>query len=161
MRHATHDAQKRTDPARARTGPVSATVRARPAPVPSERDARDDRLAIACKAVVVSWLVSDGNVLASAEVAEDRISRRRGLLGRDGFEGALVITRCGWVHTIGMRFPLDVAYVDDDGIVLKTLRMKRHRVGIPVHRARAVIEAEAGAFARWGVHVGDLIEIRE
>ena len=23
-----------------------------------------------------------------------------------------------------------------------------------------VIEAEAGAFARWGVHVGDVIEIR-
>jgi uncharacterized protein len=109
----------------------------------------------------VAWLVCDGNVMASAEVAQDRTSRRRGLLGRDAVEGALVITRCGWVHTLGMRFPLDVAYLDSEGTVLKTLRMKRHRVGIPVHHANAVIEAEAGAFARWGLHVGDVIEIRE
>ena len=26
---------------------------------------------------------------------------------------------------------------------------------------RLVIEAEAGAFARWGVHVGDVIEVRD
>ena len=26
---------------------------------------------------------------------------------------------------------------------------------------RMVIEAEAGAFARWGVHVGDVIEVRD
>jgi uncharacterized protein len=115
----------------------------------------------AWQAVVVAWLVCDGNVLASAEVATDRATRRRGLLGRDGFEGAFVITRCGWVHTLGMRFPLDVAYIDADGVVLKTLRMKRHRLGIPVHHASAVIEAESGAFARWGLHVGDVVELRE
>lgn len=109
----------------------------------------------------MTWLVNDGNVMASAEVAQDRRSRRRGLLGRDGLEGAMVITRCAWVHTIRMRFPLDVAYIDRDGNVLKTLRMKPHRVGIPVRHASAVVEAEAGAFARWGLHVGDVVEIRE
>jgi uncharacterized membrane protein (UPF0127 family) len=60
-----------------------------------------------------------------------------------------------------MRFPLDVAYIDRDGNVIKTLRMKRNRVGIPVRHASAVVEAEAGAFARWGLHVGDVVEIRE
>ena len=109
----------------------------------------------------VAWLVCDGKVLASAEVATERAARRHGLIGRDNVDGAFVITRCGWIHTLGMRFPLDVAYLDQDGVVLKTLRMKRHRVGVPVHRARAIIEAEAGAFARWGLHVGDVIEIRE
>ena len=80
----------------------------------------------------MAWLVCDGNVLASAEVADERSTRRRGLLGRDGVEGAFVITRCRWVHTIGMRFPLDVAYLDAEGVVLKTMRMSRHRLGIPV-----------------------------
>ena len=109
----------------------------------------------------VAWLVCDGRVLASAELADDRSTRRRGLLGRDGVEGAMVITRCRWVHTIGMRFPLDVAYLDAEGVVLKTLRMSRHRMGVPVLNATTVIEAEAGAFGRWGLHVGDAIEIRE
>ncbi|MBI5089484.1 MAG: DUF192 domain-containing protein [Actinobacteria bacterium] len=106
------------------------------------------------------WLVCDGNVLASAEVADSRRSKGRGLLGRDGAEGALVIEKCRWVHTFGMRFALDVAFVDANGAVIKTLRMRRHRLGAPVFGARYVIEAEAGAFARWGLHVGDVIELR-
>ena len=108
----------------------------------------------------MAWLVSDGHVLASADVAETRADRRRGLLGRDGCEGALVIDGCRWVHTIGMRFPIDVAYLDPNGAVLKTVQMPRHRIGAPVLRARTVLEAEAGAFARWGVNVGSTIEVR-
>jgi uncharacterized protein len=109
----------------------------------------------------VAWIVTDdGLVMASAEVASERTSRNKGLLGRDGFEGALVIEGCRWIHTVGMKFPLDVAYLDADGNVLKTVRMHRNRVGAPVLRARSVIEAEAGAFARWGLHVGLVIELR-
>ena len=28
-------------------------------------------------------------------------------------------------------------------------------------KARTVIEAEAGAFARWGLHVGDIVELHQ
>jgi uncharacterized membrane protein (UPF0127 family) len=108
----------------------------------------------------VAWLVSDARVLASAEVASSRAGRRRGLLHRDGLEGAMVLTSCRWVHTVGMRFALDIAYVDGEGTVVKTARMRRHRVGWPVTQASWVIEAEAGAFERWGLHVGDAVELR-
>jgi uncharacterized membrane protein (UPF0127 family) len=108
----------------------------------------------------MAWLLVEGRVLASADVVTSGSDRRRGLLGRDGLEGALVLEPCRWVHTIGMRFPLDVAYLAADGAVLKTVRMHRHRVGLPVPRAARVIEAEAGAFGRWGLHVGDIVEIR-
>lgn len=109
----------------------------------------------------MAWLVTEGRVLASCEEATDRGARRRGLLGRDGIEGALVLSRCRWVHTLGMRFPLDVAYLDEKGVVVKTVQMHRHRVGAPVWRARTVIEAELGAFGRWGLRVGDVVELRE
>ncbi len=108
----------------------------------------------------MAWLVTDGRVLASAEVVNGRRDRARGLIGRDGHEGALVLSPCRWIHTVGMRFPLDVAYVDAEGIVLRTVRMGRNRMGLPIPKARMVIEAEAGAFARWGLHVGDLVELR-
>lgn len=108
----------------------------------------------------MAWLVCDARVLASAEVAESRRERRRGLLGRESIEGALVIEPCRWIHTIGMKFPIDVAYLDPDGVVVKTIQMQRFRVGIPVWNASSVIEAEAGAFGRWGLRVGDRIEIR-
>jgi uncharacterized protein len=108
----------------------------------------------------VAWIVSEETVMASAEIAATRAERRRGLVGRDHLEGALVIERCRWIHTLGMRFPLDVAYLDAAGVVIKTVRMKRNHVGAPVWGARSVIEAESGAFARWGMHVGLVIELR-
>ena len=36
----------------------------------------------------MAWLLRDGEVLASAEVAADRRARRQGLLGRDRVDGA-------------------------------------------------------------------------
>jgi uncharacterized membrane protein (UPF0127 family) len=108
----------------------------------------------------MAWLVCDARVLASTEIADTRRSRRRGLLGRESMEGALVIAPCRWIHTVGMKFPIDVAYLDEDGVVVKTIQMQRFRVGIPVWNARSVIEAEAGAFGRWGLRVGDRIEVR-
>ena len=108
----------------------------------------------------IAWLVCDGRVLASASLAADSPSRRRGLLGRTSYSGALVLQPCRWVHTIGMRFALDVAYLDAEGNVIKTVQMHRHRIGAPIPRAKSVVEAELGAFARWGLRVGDRVEIR-
>jgi hypothetical protein len=93
-------------------------------------------------------------------VASGHRAKGRGLLGRDGVDGALVIDGCRWIHTLGMRFALDVAYLDATGTVIKAVRMNRHRLGAPVPGARSVLEAEAGAFSRWGLRVGDVVEIR-
>jgi uncharacterized membrane protein (UPF0127 family) len=109
----------------------------------------------------MAWLLRDGEVLASLEVADERSSRRRGLLGRDGIEGALLLTPARSVHTIGMQFPIDVAWLDADLTVLRTTRLPRNRVSRPVLRARCVLEAEAGSFARWGVQVGDQLERKD
>jgi len=109
----------------------------------------------------VPWLLREGEVLASLEVARSRRDRLQGLLGRDGIEGALLLEPARSVHTIGMRFPLDVAFCDADLTVVKVVRMGRHRMSLPVLRARSVIEAEAGAFARWELHPGDKLEVKE
>jgi len=109
----------------------------------------------------MAWLVLDGRVLASAEVVSGRRDRRRGLLGRDGQDGAMVLSPCRWIHSVGMHFPLDVAYLDADGVVLKTMRMVPNRVALPVVKAKTVVEAQAGAFARWGLHVGDVVELHQ
>jgi uncharacterized membrane protein (UPF0127 family) len=106
-----------------------------------------------------AWLVSDGRVLASAEVAATRARRRRGLLGRDRLDGVLVIpTRA--VHTVGMRFVIDVAYCDAHGRVVRTTTLPPGRVPAPGWSARWVVEAPAGALASWGVQVGSVLQVR-
>ncbi len=106
------------------------------------------------------WLVHDDQVLAALEVADTRRARRRGLLGRDGVDGALVLRPARSVHTFRMRFPIDVAHVDAELRILRITTMVPNRIGRPVLRAHAVVECEAGAFDRWGIHVGDRLELR-
>jgi len=59
-----------------------------------------------------------------------------------------------------MRFAIDVAFCDRDGTVLRTCTLRPGRLSPFVWRAAYAIEAEAGAFARWGLAVGDRIELR-
>jgi uncharacterized membrane protein (UPF0127 family) len=111
--------------------------------------------------VRVAWIVRADEVLATAEVAATARARRRGLLGRRGLEGAFVLRPCRHVHTFGMRFPIDVAYCDRDGVVLRIGCLRPWRLAPIVPRTRMVIEAEAGAFERWALRAGDVLEVEE
>ena len=106
------------------------------------------------------WLVCDGHVLASATRADTSRERGRGLLGRDHFDGAFVIPQTKWVHSIGMRFDIDVAYLGPDGRVLKVGHLRRNRLPAPVRHAATVVEAQAGSFERWGLTTGAVVEVR-
>lgn len=84
--------------------------------------------------------------------------RLRGLLGRrsigDG-EG-LLLEPCRAVHMMGMRFPLDIAFVDRQGVVVAVYadlapgRRTRYH-----HAARAALEVPVGILASTGTVPGD------
>ncbi len=103
-------------------------------------------------------LMCDGREIATVEVADTTAARRRGLLGTDGIDGALWITRCPSVHMMGMRYPIDVAVVDRSGRVLLVATLKpwtgmtRFR-----WRASATVEAAAGSMEHWGVRPGSVL----
>ena len=106
-----------------------------------------------------AWLLRDGEVLAALEVAQSRADRMRGLLGRDGIDGAMLIRRTRSVHSLGMRFTIDVAFCDRSLVVVRTVCLPPSRVTRPSLRGRCVIEAESGAFERWKLRAGDRLEI--
>lgn len=121
----------------------------------------------------MAWLAVNGRVVAETEIASDAGARTKGLLGRDGMKGrdgmdengnatdsVLVLEPAGWIHTLGMRFAIDVAYVDRRGQVLSVKTMKPWRVGLPRLRSRRVLEAAAGSFARWNLKAGDQVEVK-
>jgi uncharacterized membrane protein (UPF0127 family) len=84
-----------------------------------------------------------------------------GLLGRDGIDGAMLLRPARSVHTMKMRFAIDIAHLNRNLVVLSTTTMPPWRVGLWSPRVCAVIEAEAGAFRRWGVERGMQLEIHE
>nr|WP_240813138.1 DUF192 domain-containing protein [Streptomyces sp. DASNCL29] len=87
-------------------------------------------------------------------IAASYRARARGLLGRDGLTGALLLTPASGVHTFRMRFAIDVAYLDRHLTVLDVHTLRPGRLGRPRLRSRHVLEAEAGALEHWGVRRG-------
>jgi uncharacterized membrane protein (UPF0127 family) len=105
--------------------------------------------------------MKDGHVLASVDVAETRAARTRGLLGRNGFDGAMLFPKTKSVHSFGMQFVLDVAFLDDQNTVLHVISLAPNRVTGFHRRSSAVLEAQSGAFEAWGIEPGDSLEITE
>ncbi|MGH9079100.1 MAG: DUF192 domain-containing protein [Acidimicrobiales bacterium] len=108
----------------------------------------------------MTWLLREGDVLAGAEVASGLAGRSKGLLGQTGYDGAMVLPRTRSVHTFGMKFSVDVAFCDKEMVVVGVTRLRPWRLSVPRRGGRSVIEAEAGAFERWGLKVGDRLELR-
>ncbi|MFH8446364.1 DUF192 domain-containing protein [Streptomyces sp. NPDC018026] len=95
------------------------------------------------------------------EISGSYRARRRGLLGRDSVDGAMLLSPANSVHTFRMRMAIDVAYLDRQLNVVAVRTMRPGRLGRPRLRARHVLEAEAGAMGEWGVRVGARVEVVE
>ena len=105
----------------------------------------------------MSQLLVDGRVVAPLERALSYRSRSKGLLGRTGLEGAFWLDPCRHVHTMRMKFAIDVALVDKGGTVLHVQTMPPGRFSAVRLRCRSVIEAEAGSFEQWGLVAGSSV----
>ena len=64
-------------------------------------------------------------------------------------EWGLHILKCRSVHTIGMKFPLDLIWLGRDGEVVKVTRAVKPRRQATCLRARTVIEVGAGEADRF------------
>lgn len=103
-------------------------------------------------------LLVDGRAVAPLTVARTHREKGRGLLGTDGIEGAMWFEGASSVHMMGMRYAIDVAVLDADGVVLHVATLPRWTGATrPRRRGRAVVEAGAGAMEQWGVRPGSVL----
>jgi uncharacterized protein len=100
----------------------------------------------------------DGQVVCErCMVADTAFRRLRGLLGRRELSpGDGIVLRPGWsIHTAFMLFPIDVAFVDADQVVVKVVQnLKPFRASF-CRGARDVVELAAGEAERRGLRSGD------
>ncbi len=95
-------------------------------------------------------------------VAASHWARLRGLLGRPRLkEGeGLLLGYTKAIHTIGMRYPIDVAFLDLDGRVIHLIHsMKPFQIGPVVCNSAMVLELPAGILQQTGTQLGDRIQI--
>jgi len=105
----------------------------------------------------VTWLLRSSDVLAAIE-PRDRGWQR-------SLQGAVVVRRPAVVRTVTAAGELDVAWcvpaTEPTGglVVVRVATLGRRRVAVPL-RACALVVAPAAAFDRWGLRVGDCLEVR-
>ncbi len=96
----------------------------------------------------------------SIEVAETASQKVKGLLGRDGLDQGhgLLFKGAGSLHTLFMRFPIDIIYTDKQRKVVKTANAVRpwKLVAAPL-RCDCAIELPAGAITASNTQVGDYL----
>lgn len=96
------------------------------------------------------------SIAESVRRASGFFSRLRGMSGPRGCQTGLWLTPCGGIHTIGLRVPIDVVFIDRKGMVRKI------EVSVPPFRIRraargthSVLELPAGYTRRVRLRVGD------
>jgi uncharacterized membrane protein (UPF0127 family) len=87
--------------------------------------------------------------------------RLRGLIGRRawGEHDGLWIEPCAGVHSLGLRFAIDVVLVDEAHAVLWLGTIEPWRLGRMHLDARAALELPAGTLVRSGTTVGDRLAV--
>ena len=109
---------------------------------------------------------SKQTVLASeVELADTSWTRMKGLLGQTSQDFSagkgLWIAPSQGVHTIGMKMPIDVVYLDSRYRVVHVCHtLPPFRIAAVKFKARSVIELPAGTLAQTRTSVGDVLEIQ-
>jgi len=104
----------------------------------------------------------DGEIVCErCSVADNPLTRLRGLLGRRGLESGegLLLRPAGSIHMFFMRFPIDAVFLSRDGEVLKVSADVRPWRTAAARGAKVVIELPAGEAERRGIQAGTRLEV--
>lgn len=93
----------------------------------------------------------DWQWLGDVEIADGVLSRARGLLGRRTLDGdrALLLSPCAAIHTFGMRFAIDVLFLNGDGVIVSLAARLPPWRWARGQGASVTIEWAAGAIDRY------------
>ncbi len=135
-------------------------------------DASQESSSSDAKAPKSTALIDTGedSVLLDVEVADDPEERERGLMGRTSLPERSGMVFIFFERTSGgfwmknTRIPLSIAFFDQEGKIVRILDMdpcrsdpcKVYEPGVAYWGA---LEVNQGSFERWGVEVGDLIDV--
>lgn len=115
------------------------------------------------KNIEVKNISKDMIIVQNGEIADTFLTRLKGLLGRQGLDEGqgLVIKPCNSVHMIGMKFPIDVIFVDKDDVVCHIIEdLAPGKIGPVIKESAYVVEVPVGTVKRSNTGVGDKIAVR-
>lgn len=95
---------------------------------------------------VTLQVLSPATAFGPISVADTAWTRIRGLLGRAMLHAneGMLIKQCSSVHTVGMRYPIDIVFLRSDGYVLRVVSgLQPFRLSV-CYGADMVLELSSG-----------------
>ena len=84
------------------------------------------------------------------------------LTGKIFTDNTCFLTNCNSIHTIFMDKSIDVAFIDNNGVVVKIIEnLPRRSIIFPVKKAKHVIEFNAGFVKSAKINLGDILNFKE
>lgn len=106
----------------------------------------------------------DKDCLLADDLQEARtfLARLKGLLGTSGLPRGkgLAIMPCNSVHMFGMRYAIDVLFLDKSDAVIRVCHSLRPNQMAYCHKASWVVELPAGTAEATGTAAGDRLEFQ-
>ena len=102
-------------------------------------------------------MMPDPTVFTKLEIADTFKGRMVGLLNRESLspQSALLLTNCRSVHTFGMRFSIDIAFLDKDGYILSLVDSLDRFRSASCRQASHTLESRAGRMRELNIGIGN------
>jgi len=112
-----------------------------------------------CKVSVGEDKISIGSRI---KLADGFLVRLKGLLGRRGLsEGeGMLLSPCSSIHCFGMKFPIDVIFLDRNYNIVDLKRDMRPGSHASCKKARYVLELKAGEIEKHNLQIGQQLEFK-
>ena len=97
-------------------------------------------------------------VCERCRILDGLLERLKGLIGTKSLssEEGVLITDCKSIHTMFMGFPIDVAFIDSSGVILRTSeKISPWRMTGFVLKASMVLELSGGVLKKTETRTGD------
>ena len=105
--------------------------------------------------------MSEREIQLPVERLQSPWQRLRGLIGQPAPPAGqgVWLAPCRQVHTLWMRYPIDVVHLGQAGEVLSVQTLPPWRIGRYLWRARGVVELVAGEARRLGINTTQTVSL--
>ncbi len=102
-------------------------------------------------------------ILDHVMLTTNPFERMRGLLGRTPLTATqgMLIRPCSSIHTIGMRYPIDIIFLNADWVICKLVENLGHFNFALCKGASTVLETRANAISRYNLATGNRLRWEE
>jgi len=113
-----------------------------------------------CLSVTVENVTVGSTIAAQASIPLTKKGWNNGLLGYEPLEEGegMVLVPCRQIHMVGMTFPIDVVFVDEEYRVIRILEnIQPGEIGPLVEQAVLAVEVPVGMARNNNINLGDVV----